>query len=103
MARNEENAMWIETSGEGERVKVVIYQRDISSGSSKEVAHVWFTIAQAKNFARDLASEIDQAELNRHTLRKGELKRARADLVSAQKRVDELSKVVESLESADEN
>ena len=98
---NEESEMWVELDSDKDgRIKITIYQRDTTSGRSEEVASIFLSVAQADNFVGLLATEIDAARKIVHVVREEELKKARADLTSAQERVDELSKVVESLESA---
>lgn len=93
--------MWIEVESDKDgRIKITIYQQDIERGRSEEVANIFLSVAQADNFVDQLATEIDAARKIIRAAREEELKKAKADLASAQKRVDELSKVVESLESA---
>ncbi len=89
--------MWAEVEANGSKVCIEFCQTDIPSGRSETVDSVSLEIIQAERFAEALATQIDVAKANLRASAEKNYMQALADLDSAQKRVAELSKLVEKL------
>lgn len=89
--------MWAEVEANGSKVYIELCQTDIPSGKRETVEHVSLEIEQAERFAGALATQIEVAKANLRTSAEKNYRQALTDLDNVQKRVAELSKLVEKL------